>query len=245
MGRFGRMLLSEWRKQRWLLLAALSIFILSELIFGIGWMAPKKVDIDFRFQKFAFMGLWMLASSAAGAVAFARRSKHAGDVSIQDYSASTLLLKLFTGLLTAFLSGVILACAIWAFYRGGWRFDGYSSSYVLEPVDLTFAPLFGFIPAFAAGAFLSTLSRRLFAVVALSLGLAVSLYWSVSFLWLRLDLNPISSLKDLWILATLMVASMTVLGITFRVSFRRLRGRPTIKGIPGGLLAIVLVHILV
>jgi hypothetical protein len=240
---FKQTLSSEWRKQRWVLYAAIAIALLFELVFDIGWMGPKKVHIDHRFIQALILIVLFIVSSAAGSLASAKKSNYSADSEPQVLSIPVLTLKLSIGFAVALLSVVIASFA--AFTFSGWTLDGYiSSSFlsafeVLVPAHILIGPLL----AFAGAALLSALSRRAFIAAATSFAITFFLFFSTLFLWRWLDFDP--SDKSIWTSASIFFAALILLGIVIRISIGCSRGKRLIRGILPGMLIIPLVTVMV
>jgi hypothetical protein len=240
---FRQSLSSEWRKQRWVLCAAAAIVLLCEVVFDIGWMAPKKAGIGKDFFAFAFLWLWLVVGSAAGSLAFAKGLNRSVDSDSQGSSFADVVLKLSIGVATAFLSGMIALIASLAFR--GWAFNGYSSSSAWFIFGNLFWAMFpaGLLLAFACSILLATMSHRAFTSAISSVAITSLLFLSISTLWLRLEFPP--GEKSIWIILCILAIALILVGISFWTSIRCSCGGRSIRGILPGVAIISLVTVLV
>lgn len=238
-------LLSQWRGQRWVLLAAAGIGVLCLLAFYLFWPGPRSVDVDFRALKFFLMILWYAAASSAGALAFAVDSAAKAEAGAGKSLFWILLFRMFIGLTTLLLACAILILVPVAYYLGGWDFHGYSSWFILECADLGNHLFLGFLLAFGSGAFISSRGCRLAGSILSSAAISVLLFVGVSFCWLRLDLHEWPSHKAPWILACVAGTAVVLLAAAFRISTRYGPGDRKIRGIVGGFVSIAVGTVLV
>jgi hypothetical protein len=234
---------SEWRKQRWVLCAAVVIAILYELVFDIGWVAQKKADFDTPFILFSFFWFWPIAGSVAGALIFVEGPNRSCDSPSKGFSFSILLLKLSLGISAAFVSTTIAIFAAVFGFRN-WEFGVFgdeSSSSIFHSHDLVPEKvLAGLLLAFAISILFSAVSRRMFTSAVSSLAITSLLFFSTSALWRKLVWE-----KPLWMIVNIAVAAIIVLVISFRIAIRNNYRSRSIRGILPAAILISLVTIAV
>jgi hypothetical protein len=224
--------LSEWHKQLWVLCAAISIIILCKLVFDIGWVL------------FLISLLWLLAGSAAGALAYAKATtRSSSDRAPYDFSTAILVRKLLLGVTAAFLLSVIATLVLIVVFSLSIRNLTFNArSFIPYDYDFKLLPV-GLLPAFASAVLLSTISRRVFLAAVSSLATASVLFFSMFFLWHKLDFNSFNKLG--WMIGSLSITALILIGASFRISIRYSRNEKPICSIMSGVIFISLVTILI
>lgn len=242
MGILKNELLLQWRRQRWVLLAAACTGVLFVLVFYLAWPWPKAVDTDGRVLRFFLLILWYATGSSAGVLAFAEDFTDSAGAVPGKRPFGILLLKMSIGLTTLLLAVAILILVPVAFYLGRWDFHGHSAWFILECADLF---TLEFLLAFGSGSFLSSRGGRPAVSIIASTVISVLLFVVVSFCWLRLDLHEWPTQRAPWIRGCMVGTAMVLLVAAFRNSARRRRSDRKIRSLSECCLLIALATVLV